>query len=244
MVRDLLRFSLPPRKETRSITLTCTISVLLYSSPFVLPTLTWDSTAGRTVCTQPGPRCGSKRFCFMRLVVAGLLSLLSISPVAFLFTPTGRSILATAWAWLKGVFSKLSPRGILFLLRKKSHNGDELDVLFSTYDSETIARLLQVPSAALLKALPAALGAPDSPAAPYLPSLPKPFQSPLPPQLTTPQLPEANNANDANDSPSRPATLAASEGKRSRRPRASRRTPSTQRVGSQSRSHQPARKRR
>lgn len=139
----------------------------------------------------------------MHLAVAGLISLFSLPPVAFVFTPTGRSILAIAWAWLKGVFSKLSPRGILFVVRKKSHKGDELDVLFSTYDPETISRLLQVPSAALLKGLPPALGAPDSPAAPHLPSHPKPVQPPLPPQLTAPQLPEANDANDANDSQSR-----------------------------------------
>jgi hypothetical protein len=36
------------------------------------------------------------------------------SPVSFMLTPTGRSMLATAWSWLKGVFGNIaasSPRG-------------------------------------------------------------------------------------------------------------------------------------
>ena len=59
---------------------------------------------------------------------AGFLSIPSL--VAFMLSPTGRSMVATAWAWLKGVFGKLTPRGILFVVRKKSHTGDEFDILF------------------------------------------------------------------------------------------------------------------
>jgi len=75
--------------------------------------------------------------------LAAVTGLFSIPPLAFMLTPTGRSMVATAWAWLKGVFGKIaasSPRGILFVIRKKSRSGDEFDVFFSTHDAETVAR--------------------------------------------------------------------------------------------------------
>src|SRR5712692_404053 len=114
--------------------------------------------------------CGSKRFCFMHLAAA--TGLFSIPPLAFIFTPTGRSIVATAWAWLKGVFGKMAaswPRGILFVIRKKSRSGDEFDLVFSTHDAETVARLLQGSPAPLLKQLPGALGS-DCPTPPHAPA--------------------------------------------------------------------------
>ena len=165
--------------------------------------------------------------------LAAVAGIFSIPPLAFIFTPTGRSILATAWTWLKGVLGKLTPKGILFVVRKKSHQGDELDVLFSTHDPEAIARLLQGSSAALLKGLPAALGA-DCPRPPYLPSRPEPVQSPLLPQLAAPQLLEANDSQPGSAKPTVP------ERKRPGRLRAGRRPQSARRMGARCGSHRSA----
>jgi hypothetical protein len=124
---------------------------------------------------SPDRMCGSKRFCFMHL-----------ARFAVFFS--------TAWAWFKGVFGKLaasSPRGILFVIRKRSRRGDEFDVLFSTHDAETAARLLQGSPAPLLKQLPAAVGG-DCPAPPHAAASPEPLLPLVPPQLTAPQLLDAH----------------------------------------------------
>jgi hypothetical protein len=149
--------------------------------------------------------CGSKRFCFMHLAaVTGFFS--------------------TAWALLKSVFGKLTPRGMLFVVRKKSHKGDELDILFSTGDAETISRLLQGSPAPLLKQLPGALGS-DCPTAPHAPANPEPLPPLVAPQLTAPQL------LDSSESQSRSANSAMPAKKRRPRPRAGRGLTSSRRTG-------------
>lgn len=84
---------------------------------------------------SPDRSVESKRFCFMYLVVA------------------------SAWAWLKGIFAKTSsrsPRGIFISIRKKSHRGDEFALVVSTHDAETVSRLFQSPAASVprLRAAP------------------------------------------------------------------------------------------
>jgi len=159
--------------------------------------------------------------------LAAVTGLFSIPPLAFMLTPTGRSMAATAWAWLKGVFSKLaasSPRGILFVIRKRSRQGDDFDVLFSTHDAETIARLLQGSPAPLLKQFPAALGG-DCPTAPHAPANPEPLPPLVAPQLTAPQL------LDSSESQSQSAHSAMPAKKRRPRPRAGRGLSSSRRTG-------------
>ena len=171
----------------------------------------------------------------MRLAVA--TGLFSIPPLAFILTPTGRSMIATAWAWLKGVLGKMaasSPRGILFVIRKKSRSGDEFDVLFSTHDAETVARLLQGSPAPLLKQLPSALGG-DCPTAPHVPANPEPLPPLVPPQLTAPQL------LDSSESQSRSAQSAMPAKKRRTRPRAARPPQSSRRMGCGCRNDRSAR---
>ena len=90
-------------------------------------------------------------------------------------------LFSTGWAWLKGVLAKMaasSPRGIFFAIHKKSHRGDEFNLVFSTHDAETAARLLQSSPAPLLKQLPAAVGG-DCPQAPRVAANPEA----LPPQF-------------------------------------------------------------
>src|SRR6266404_5611248 len=171
--------------------------------------------------------------------LAAVTSLLSIPPLAFIFTPTGRSIVATAWAWLKGVFGKIpasSPRGILFVIRKKSRSGDELDVLFSTHDAETVARLLQGSPTSLLKQLPAALGG-DCPTPPHAPANPEPLPPLVPPQLTAPRL------LDSNESQSRSTESAIPAKERRPRRRARRGLTSSRRMGCGSRRYRSASRR-
>lgn len=165
------------------------------------------------------------------MYLAAVTGLFSISPLAFILTPTGRSMIATAWAWLKGVFGKLaasSPRGILFVIHKKSRSGDEFDLVFSTHDAETVARLLQGSPAPLLKQLPAALGG-DCPTAAHAPANPEPLPPLVPPQLTAPQL------LDSNESQSRSTKSAIPGKKRRPRPRAGRGLTSSPRMGCESR---------
>ena len=81
---------------------------------------------------------------------------------------------STLWTRLKGVLGKMAPRGFLFVMRKRSRSGDEFDVLVSTYDADTLARLLQGFSAPLHKQLPAALGG-DCPIAPRVAGNPVPL---------------------------------------------------------------------
>ncbi len=96
--------------------------------------------------TQPGPMCGSKRFCFMHLAVAAGLFFIHHA-LAFMFTPAGHAMVATAWAWLKGKFAKTeasTPKETVVSFRKTSHNGDEWELFIS--------------SAPLVKQFPAAVG--------------------------------------------------------------------------------------
>jgi hypothetical protein len=116
--------------------------------------------------------------------------------LTFILTTAGRSMMATAWAWLKGIFSKLaasSPRGILFVICKKSRRGDEFSVLFSIHDAETAARLLQGSPASFVQQFPAALGG-DCPRAPHATANPDALPSLMPPQLTAPQLLDSNES--------------------------------------------------
>jgi hypothetical protein len=69
----------------------------------------------------------------MHLAVA--IVLLLVHALAFLLTPTGRSMVTTAWAWLKGLFAKMpasSPRGFEVVIRKESHRGDKFELFIST----------------------------------------------------------------------------------------------------------------
>jgi hypothetical protein len=136
-----------------------------------------------------------------------------------------RSMVATAWAWIKVVFAKLSPRGILFVVRKKSHKGDELHVLLSTHSAETVSQLFQGPHASLLQKLPPALGG-DCPTAPQVPANPEPLPPFLPAQLTAPRL------LDSNESQPRSAKSAMPAKKRRPRPRAGHGPQSSRRMGS------------
>ena len=84
-------------------------------------------------------------------------------------------LFSTGWAWLKGVLAKMaasSPRGIFFAIHKRSHQGDEFNLVFSTQDPETAARLLQGSPAPLLKQLPSAIGS-DCPRAPRVAANPE-----------------------------------------------------------------------
>ena len=124
----------------------------------------------------------------MHFAVAGVFSISSL--VAFMLSPTGRSMVATAWAWLKIVFGKIaaaSPKGILIVVHKKSAQGDEFGFVVSTHDGPTVTQLFQGPSATLLKQLPGAVGG-DCPRAPHAPANPEPLVPLVPPQITSPQL--------------------------------------------------------
>lgn len=168
--------------------------------------------------------------------LAAVTSLLSIPPLAFMLTPTGRSMAATAWAWLKGVFHKIaasSPRGILFVIRKKSRGGDEFDVLFSTHDAETVSRLFQSSPAPLLKQLPGALGS-DCPTAPHATANPEPLPPLVPPQLTAPQLLNSSESQSRSTQSAMPAK------KLRPRPRTGRGLTSSRRMGSGSRGYRSA----
>lgn len=170
----------------------------------------------------------------MHLAVA--TGLLSIPPLAFFLTPTGRAMVATAWAWLKGVFGKiaaLSPKGILVVVHKKSAQGDELDVVVSTHDGPTVAQLFQGPSATLLKRLPPALGG-NCPTPPHAPANPESALPLLPPQVTAPRL------LDANESQSRTTQPAVPTKKRRSRPRGGPRPRSSRRICSRCRSYRAA----
>jgi len=130
----------------------------------------------------------------MHFVVA--TGLLLIHSLAFMLTPAGRSMVATVWGWLKGVFGKIAastPKGILVVIRKKSRKGDEFDLLLSTHDPETVARLLQGSATPLLKQLPPALGG-ECPTPPHAPANPEPALPLLPPQLTAPELLDSNES--------------------------------------------------
>jgi hypothetical protein len=144
-----------------------------------------------------------------------------IHALAFMLTPTGRAMAAAAWAWLKGLFGRLSassPRGFLFVIRKKSRRGDELDVLVSTHDTETVARLLQGSSTSLLKQLPAALGT-DCPPVPHVPANPEPLPSLFAPPLTASEPLHSNKS----ESRSVPAKKRRPRTRVGRRPQSSRR---------------------
>lgn len=188
--------------------------------------------AGRkSVLTQPGPRCRSKRFCFMHLAAA--TGFFSLPLVPFLLTPTGRSMVATVWTWLKGALGKLLPGRILFVVQKESPEGGKFHLLLSTHDGPTVTQLFQGSHASLLQQLPPALGS-ERPTAPHLPSNPEAVQSPLPSQLTAPQL------LDSNESRSRPTRAAVPGKKRPQRTRASRRPRSSRRMDCGCRSSQSA----
>lgn len=88
------------------------------------------------------------------------------------------AFLSTVWTRLKGVLGKMAPKGFIFLMRKRSRSGDETDVLLSTYDADTVVRLLQASPAPLLRQLPSAVGG-DCPTAPRVAANPEP----LAPQL-------------------------------------------------------------
>jgi len=182
---------------------------------------------------SPGRMCGSKRFCFMHLAAAaGFLSIPSL--VAFMLSPTGRSMAATAWAWLKGVFHKMtasSPRGILFVVHKRSRSGDEFDLVFSTHDAKKVARLLQSSPASLLKQLPAALGG-DCPTAHHVPANPEPLPPLVPPQLSAPQLLDSNESRSRSTKSAMPAKK-----RRPRGPRAGCGLTSSRRIGGGSRGY-------
>lgn len=84
-------------------------------------------------------------------------------------------LFSTGWAWLKGVLAKMatpSPRGIFFAIHKKSHRGGEFNLVFSTHDPETAARLLKGSPVPLLKQLPGAVGG-DCSAPPHVPANPE-----------------------------------------------------------------------
>jgi hypothetical protein len=166
--------------------------------------------------------------------LAAAIGLFSIPPLAFIFTPMGRSMVATAWAWLKGVFGKLTPRGILFVVRKKSHTGDELDILFSTHDAETISRLLQGSPTSLLKQLPGALGG-ECPTPPHVAANREPVQPLLPPQVMPSELLDSNESQSRSLSPAAPAK------KHRTRPRAARPPQSSRRMGCGCRNDRSAR---
>ncbi len=148
-----------------------------------------------------------------------LTGLFSIPPLAFMLTPTGRAIAATAWAWLKDVFGKraaASPRGRIFVIGTRFPSGGEFGLLYSTYGPKTTSRLL--------KQLPAAVGG-DCPTVPHSTANPKPLPPPVPPQLTAPQL------LDSSELHSRPTQSAIPPKKRRPRARAGRRLTSSPRMG-------------
>lgn len=82
--------------------------------------------------------------------------------LALAFTPTGRTIAAGVWGWVKGLFGKKpasSPRRILFVFRGKSPKGAEFELGYSSQDTETLSSQRgESPSTKLLNQLPPAIG--------------------------------------------------------------------------------------
>jgi hypothetical protein len=165
-----------------------------------------------------------------------LAGLFSIPLLPFILTPTGRAMVGFAWERLKNVFGKIaaaSSKGILFVIHRKSAQGDEFDLIFSTHDGPTVTQLFQGPSATLLKRLPPALGG-DCPTPPQPATNPEPLPPLLRAQITAPQL------LDSNESQSRSAKSAIPAKKRRPRPPAGRGLTSSRRTGCGSRGYRSA----
>ncbi len=154
----------------------------------------------------------------MHLAVA--TGLLSIPPLAFFLTPTGRSMVATVWAWLQGVFRKKSGSSrTWFSIRTK-----KFEVIYSSQEAAAPQELVAPSAPNLLKQLPPALGV-ECPTTFYVPANPEPLQPLFPPQVTARRLLDS-------DEPQSRSTKSATPAKTRRsRPRRGRCLTSSRRMG-------------
>ena len=152
-------------------TLPCAKTTPVSSSSSVGRTLTSlqhmrPDTAGGT---QPGPMCRSKRFCLMHLAVAA--GVLLIHLLAFMLTPAGHAMVATAWAWFKDQFHKKSGSSRTWVsIRTK-----KFEVIYSSQEAAVAQELVAPSTTNLLQQLPPALGG----------------ECPTPPQVSANRLPGA-----------------------------------------------------
>jgi hypothetical protein len=151
----------------------------------------------------------------MHLAVA--IVLLLIHWLAFMLTPAGRSMVATAWTWLQGVFRKKSDSSRTWF----SIRTNKFEIIYSSQEAVAPQELVAPSAPNPLKQFPPALGG-ECPTTPYVPANPEPLQPLVAPQITAPQF------LDSNESQSR-STKSATPAKR-RRPRRPR-PQSSRRVG-------------